>query len=77
VPGQYPEHCKLLGLCQGPAPVADVAADMELPLAVVRVLLSDLIQQDKIAVLPRRTARPHTGTNLDLLKEVLDGLRSL
>ena len=72
-----PEHRKLLGLCQEPVTVADVAADMALPLGVVRVLLSDLIQQDKITVLPRRTARPHTGTDLDLLKEVLDGLRSL
>jgi Protein of unknown function (DUF742) len=72
-----PEHRKLLGLCQAPVTVADVAADIALPLGVVRVLLSDLIQQDKIAVLPRRTARPHTGTDLDLLKEVLDGLRSL
>jgi len=72
-----PEHRELLGLCQEPVTVADVAADMALPLGVVRVLLSDLIQQDKIAVLPRRTARPHTGTDLDLLKEVLDGLRSL
>jgi len=72
-----PEHRELLGLCQEPVTVADVAADMALPLGVVRVLLSDLIQQDKITVLPRRTARPHTGTDLDLLKEVLDGLRSL
>jgi hypothetical protein len=72
-----PEHRKLLGLCQEPVTVADVAADIALPLGVVRVLLSDLIQQDKIAVLPRRTARAHTGTDLDLLKEVLDGLRSL
>lgn len=50
---------------------------MALPLGVVRVLLSDLIQQDKIAVLPRRPVRLQAGADLDLLKEVLDGLRSL
>ena len=72
-----PEHRKLLGLCQAPVTVDDAAADLALPLGVVRVLLSDLIQQDKIAVLPRRTARPEAGADLDLLKEVLDGLRSL
>jgi hypothetical protein len=72
-----PEHRKLLGLCREPVTVADAAADMALPLGVVRVLLSDLIQQDKIAVLPRRTTRPQVGADLDLLKEVLDGLRSL
>jgi Protein of unknown function (DUF742) len=74
-----PEHRKLLDLCQAPVTVADaaVAADIALPLGVVRVLLSDLIQQDKIAVLPRRPVRPQAGADLDLLKEVLDGLRSL
>jgi Protein of unknown function (DUF742) len=74
-PGLGPEHRKLLGLCQLPITVADAAADMALPLGVVRVLLADLIQQDMITVLPPRTARPQVST--DLLKEVLDGLRSL
>jgi hypothetical protein len=72
-----PEHRKLLGLCQAPVTVADVAADIALPLGVVRVLLADLIQQGKITVLPRRPARPQTSTDLDVLKEVLDGLRAL
>jgi|SRR5271170_6561072 len=73
-----PEHRKLLRLCQTPATVADVAADMALPLGVVRVLLADLVQQDKIVVLPRRAAaRPRTSTDLDVLREVLDGLRAL
>jgi Protein of unknown function (DUF742) len=73
-----PEHRKLLSLCQAPATVADVAADVALPLGVVRVLLADLIQQAKISVLPRRAAaRPRTSTDLDVLKEVLDGLRAL
>jgi Protein of unknown function (DUF742) len=72
-----PEHRKLLSLCQAPVTVADVAADIALPLGVVRVLLADLIQQDKITVLPRRPARPQTSTDLDVLKEVLDGLRAL
>jgi Protein of unknown function (DUF742) len=72
-----PEHRKLLSLCQAPVTVADVAADIALPLGVVRVLLADLIQQGKITVLPRRPARPQTSTDLDVLKEVLDGLRAL
>jgi hypothetical protein len=73
-----PEHRKLLRLCQAPATVADVAADVALPLGVVRVLLADLIQQAKISVMPRRAAaRPRTSTDLDVLKEVLDGLRAL
>jgi hypothetical protein len=70
-----PEHRKLIGLCQEPMTVADAAADMALPLGVVRVLLADLIQQKLITLQPRRTARPQT--NPDLLREVLNGLRSL
>jgi hypothetical protein len=70
-----PEHRKLLRLCQTPSTVADAAADMALPLGVVRVLLSDLIQQGMITVLPRPAARQQASTNL--LKEVLDGLRAL
>ncbi len=58
-----PEHRKLLGLCRAPATVADVAADMALPLGVVRVLLSDLIQQGMIAVLPRPATRQRTSTD--------------
>jgi hypothetical protein len=70
-----PEQRKLLRLCRTPGTVADVAADMALPLGVVRVLLSDLIQQGMITVLPRPAARQQASTNL--LKEVLDGLRAL
>jgi len=70
-----PEQRKLLGLCRTPVTVADSAADMDLPLGVVRVLLADLIQQGMITVLPRQSTRRQART--DLLKEVLDGLRSL
>jgi predicted ArsR family transcriptional regulator len=62
-------------LCQEPVTVADVAADLDLPLGVVRVLLGDLIQAKLISVRPRPTARPQASYNL--LQEVLDGLRAL
>lgn len=55
--------------------VADAAADVALPLGVVRVLLADLIQQKLITVQPRRAVRPQASP--DLLREVLNGLRSL
>jgi hypothetical protein len=70
-----PEQRKLLSLCRIPVTVADTAADIDLPLGVVRVLLADLIQQGMMAVLPRQSTRRQART--DLLKEVLDGLRSL
>lgn len=70
-----PEQRKLLSLCRTPVTVADTAADMGLPLGVVRVLLADLIQQGMITVLPRQATRQQASA--DLLKEVLNGLRSL
>ena len=73
--GLGPEHRALLRMCRVPVTVADVAADVALPLGVVRVLLGDLIQQGRITVLPPPTQRPQART--DLLKEVLDGLRAL
>jgi hypothetical protein len=73
--GLSPEHRRLLGLCQQPATVADVASDTGLPIGVVRVLLADLIQQDRIRVLPQRPADEQPGT--ELLREVLHGLRAL
>jgi hypothetical protein len=74
-PGLGPEHRKLIRMCQEPITVADAAADLALPLGVVRVLLADLIQQDMITVQPRPAVRRQASP--DLLKEVLDGLRSL
>jgi hypothetical protein len=73
--GLGPEHRKLIGLCQEPMTVADAAADMALPLGVVRVLLADLVQQKYIAVQARQAMRAQASP--DLLREVLDGLRSL
>jgi hypothetical protein len=74
-PGLAPEHRRLLRLCQQPVTVADVTADVELPLGVVRILLADLIQENLIAVRPRPAVRPQASHNL--LQEVLDGLRAL
>jgi Protein of unknown function (DUF742) len=74
-PALSPEHRKLLELCQQPVTVADLTADVDLPLGVVRVLLADLIADGLIAVQQRRAPVPQARH--DLLQEVLDGLRSL
>jgi hypothetical protein len=74
-PGLSPEHRRMLRLCQEPVTVADLAADLDLPLVVVRVLLSDMVQDKLISAGPRPPARPQASYNL--LQEVLDGLRSL
>ncbi|MFF3074991.1 DUF742 domain-containing protein [Kitasatospora sp. NPDC057904] len=71
-----PEHDLLLTLCrQRPLSVAELAADTDLPLGVVRVLLGDLLDSALIRVTqpapPAFLADPH------VLQEVIDGLRAL
>jgi hypothetical protein len=68
-----PEHLQLLCLC--PAAVADLAADLRLPLGVVRVILGDLRERGFIQV--HRPAQPSCMPDLALLRRVADGLRRL
>jgi uncharacterized protein DUF742 len=75
VAGLSPEHRKILGLCRGPATLADLASATTLPVGVVRVLLADLIGQGLVSVPSNQGAVEQHGT--ELLKEVLHGLRAL
>jgi hypothetical protein len=70
-----PEESMIIGLCQRPVTVTDLASSTALPLGVVRVLLTDLIQRRRITVLP--SSRPSDQPSPELLKEVLHGLRTL
>jgi len=73
--GLGPEHRALLRICRRPTSVADLAADLDLPVGVIRILLGDLRERGLInvhnpipaACLPDRR----------ILQEVVDGLRRL
>ncbi len=69
-----PEHRRILAGCRDPMTVVDMASDIDLPVGVVRVLLSDLSQHGMIRILatPRGPV-----TNERLLRDVLDGLHAL
>jgi hypothetical protein len=69
-----PEHRQLLARCQRPVTVVDLASDVDLPVGVVRVLLSDLSEHGIVRVLP---APRRPVSNERLLREVLDGLQAL
>jgi Protein of unknown function (DUF742) len=70
-----PEHLRLLRLCARPTSVADLAADVDLPLGVVQILLGDLRARALITVhQPVQPARPPAA---GILREVVDGLRRL
>jgi hypothetical protein len=69
-----PEHSRVLRMCQRPTPVADLASDLDLPLGVVRILLSDMRERGLITIgKPARTGM----TDPRILKDVADALRRL
>ncbi len=70
-----PEHRRILALCDNQVTVADLGADLGLPVGVIRVLLADLIAQGAVAVVPKRPASERSGN--DVLREILNGLRAL
>ncbi|WP_407639525.1 DUF742 domain-containing protein [Kitasatospora azatica] len=73
-----PEHRLILDRCRRPAAVAELAADLNLPVSVTKILLGDLIAQGLLtARAPLSVARAAGGVDLDLLAAVRDGLRRL
>lgn len=70
VPGQ---HARALSLCDGRS-VAEVAAEMNLPVGVVRVLVADLVADGHVAVQRTLTERSSIDERRDLLQRTLAGL---
>ncbi|WP_030741148.1 DUF742 domain-containing protein [Streptomyces sp. NRRL F-5135] len=68
-----PEHAEAVDLCRGPLSVAEVAAHLELPVTVTKVLLSDLMACGAITTRPPDSF--DNPTDRFLLEAVLDGLR--
>jgi hypothetical protein len=69
-----PEQLVLLRRCQVPTPAADLAADLDLPLGVVRILVSDLRERGLVTIHQPTRARV---TDTQILKDVADGLRRI
>ncbi|TJZ56960.1 DUF742 domain-containing protein [Streptomyces piniterrae] len=74
---QGPDYAQVLGLCEGPVSVAEIAAHIRLPAVVTKVLLADLV--DCGALTARAPAAVSAGpvacTDRALLEAVLNGLR--
>ncbi|TWP51805.1 DUF742 domain-containing protein [Lentzea tibetensis] len=69
------EHRELLEVCRKPLSVAEVAAYLDVPLIVVKVLLSDLIERGDVIV--QDVSRISEIPDRDLLQAVLDGVRGI
>ncbi|MBT2507819.1 DUF742 domain-containing protein [Streptomyces sp. ISL-98] len=71
-----PEHRALLALCRTETQsVAELSADADLPVGVVRVLLGDLLESGYVTV--SRPVPPAQLPDEKILEEVIDGLRAL
>ncbi|MFD0370221.1 DUF742 domain-containing protein [Streptomyces sp. NPDC059071] len=71
-----PEHRALLAQCRAETQsVAELAADADLPVGVVRVLLGDLLEAGFVKV--SRPVPPAQLPDERILREVIDGLRAL
>ena len=69
------EHRSIAQACRETLSVAELAARVDLPLGVTRVLVGDLAQQGMVTV---HRAPSHAGPpNVALLEQVLDGLQRL
>jgi Protein of unknown function (DUF742) len=73
-PRLSPEQAALLERCQMPAPLAELAAGLDLPVGVIRILVSDMRERGLVTI---HRAQPAGFSDLKILQEVVDGLRRL
>jgi Protein of unknown function (DUF742) len=73
-PALPPEQAEVLQRCQIPVPLVDLAADLDLPVGVIRILVSDLRERGLVAI---HRAQPAGIGDLKILQEVADGLRRI
>jgi hypothetical protein len=71
-----PEYERIIEACQFPISVVEIAAKVDLPLQVVKVLLSDLITQ-RLIVFRSPVAPANERPSQHVLQAVLDGIRKL
>ncbi|MEU9982348.1 DUF742 domain-containing protein [Streptomyces sp. NPDC050856] len=79
VPGMQSEHAAILRMCRRPTAVVEIAAELALPVSIVRILLADLLGTGRISARHPRTTRASSRRvpDPDILEQVLVGLRNL
>ncbi|MBY8880653.1 DUF742 domain-containing protein [Actinacidiphila acidipaludis] len=71
-----PEHLDIVERCQLQAlSVAELAADLDLPVGVVRVLVGDLLEGSHVQI--HKPVPPAELPDESILREVIAGLRAL
>ena len=75
--GLEPEHRWILEQCRRPVALAEIAARLDLPVAVTKILISDLISMGAAAARPPVALAAGQRPDVRLLQAVRDGLRRL
>ncbi|NUS44920.1 MAG: DUF742 domain-containing protein [Mycobacteriaceae bacterium] len=70
-----PEYAAILHACEIPISVAEVAAALQLPLLVTKILLNDLIDDGLLEFREPLHLDGNSRSDLDLMRAVLDGIR--
>ncbi len=70
-----PEHRAILRLCRVPCSVAEIAAEVDLPIGAAKVLISDLVERGSVFVRP--PANDPATLDRQLIRTVIDGVRRL
>jgi hypothetical protein len=71
-----PEHVDIVELCSdAPQSVAELSAELDLPIGVVRVLVGDLVDAEFVHV--NRPVPPAELVDESILRDVINGLRAL
>jgi hypothetical protein len=75
--GLEPEHRLILARCRRPLAVAEIAAELNLPVAVVKILIGDLIAWGRASARAPLAVAVGGRPDITLLQAVRDGLRRL
>ncbi|MDA2814653.1 DUF742 domain-containing protein [Nocardiopsis sp. RSe5-2] len=70
-----PEHARILRRCRTPVSVAELSAQLDIPITVVKVLVGDLVAAGDVAARAPAPAADHPEAHV--LQAVLDGIRRL
>ncbi|TCO56530.1 DUF742 domain-containing protein [Actinocrispum wychmicini] len=70
------EHCSIARLCRVPKSVAEISAELEIPLQVAKIVLGDMVETG-LVVVHRTTGLSGGSSHLQLMERVLGGLRRL
>lgn len=77
-PGMQSEHARILRICRYPTAVVEIASELDLPVSIVKILITDLLGTGQVTA-RHPSARRTTAELPDpaFLEKVLVGLHNL